>query len=417
MMVLLLYILQCKFLKKGNSDRGIRVGTNYYKLINDLICEDIEDAKKRQNSMFDSLAYPFSSRIVLVGAGGLGRKVFYGLKSLGIVPLAFVDNNPSKWGSIFENIPIMNPINASKQYGDNAVFVITIWGAGSKHRFAHSRDKFVSLGCVKVIPFIPLFWKYPEIFLPFYTIGLPSELLSQKESILKCFYLWHDDNSQNEYLKQLNWRLHADFDCLPSPLPHLQYFPVDLFGIHDEEVFVDCGAFDGDSIKDLLKICPDFRGKIIAIEPDPSNVDKLNDFIGSNDQLKMSNVIVREMAVSLKKEKMRFSSTGTAASVVSDVGSIEVEADRLDDILSGYDPTYLKMDIEGAEIIALESGEHVIRKNNPIMAISAYHEPDHLWRVPLLMKEYVNQSKFFLRSHNEEGWDLVAYSIPESRLI
>lgn len=79
-------------------------------------------------------------------------------------------------------------------------------------------------------------------------------------------------------------------------------------------------------------------------------------------------------------------------------------------------PSFIKMDIEGAELDALIGARHSIEKDLPVLAISAYHQPDHVWRIPLLIQSFSDQYRFFLRSHNEEGWDLVCYAVPISRM-
>ena len=87
--------------------------------------------------------------------------------------------------------------------------------------------------------------------------------------------LWADQASRYEYLAQMRWRLQLDFDGLPSPVKHAQYFPPDLFDIKEDEIFVDCGAYDGDSLRVFMERQPVFGGRWIAIEPDPLNLRAL----------------------------------------------------------------------------------------------------------------------------------------------
>ena len=78
-------------------------------------------------------------------------------------------------------------------------------------------------------------------------------------------------------------------------------------------------------------------------------------------------------------------------------------------------PTFIKMDIEGAEIEALAGSTEIVSANQPVLGISSYHMPDHLWRIPLQIASMSNGYSFFLRPHNEEGWDLVTYAISRER--
>ena len=111
-----------------------------------------------------------------------------------------------------------------------------------------------------------------------------------------------------------------------------------------------------------------------------------------------------------------FSATGTAAAVVDQAGSSYVDCITLDEILQNVNPTVIKMDIEGAEPEALEGAKNIIQQAKPILAISVYHYPDHLWQIPLIINTLFPDYHYFLRPHNEEGWDLVCYAIPAKRL-
>lgn len=382
----------------------------------EILNEDIASAVKREQNSFDDLTFPFKDRLVLFGAGGLGRMVLNGLRKAGIAPLAFADNNSSLWGKIIEGLQVLKPEDAAHKYGSNAAFIVTIWRAGGTHRFAHTQKQLYDLNCLKVVSFAFLFWKYPDIFLPYYTIGLPHILLSQKEQIINVFKLWEDAVSCHEYLAQLLWRLLLDFDCLPSPVAFTQYFPDDLYNLSNDEIFVDCGAFDGDTIKEFFKRQPNFKGKLFAIEPDPINIQKLNNYLKTVKKVLKDSVRIIPMAIGTKKEKVRFSATGSAASVVDPEGALEVDCAPLDYILGNDNPTFLKMDIEGAELDAIYSAANSIKKNLPILAISVYHQPDHLWSIPLLIHSLSDQYRLYLRPHNEEGWDLVTYAVPFVRL-
>ena len=55
------------------------------------------------------------------------------------------------------------------------------------------------------------------------------------------------------------------------------------------------------------------------------------------------------------------------------------------------------MDIEGAEKAALEGAEKTIKKYKPKLAISVYHNPEDIFEIPLLLKEYVSEYKLHFR--------------------
>jgi hypothetical protein len=95
---------------------------------------------------------------------------------------------------------------------------------------------------------------------------------------------------------------------------------------------------------------------------------------------------------------------------------VEVESRRLDDILNGEIPTFIKMDIEGSEPDALIGATNRIKESQPVLAISVYHKQSDIWEIPLLIKSLSDNYSFFLRSHRDESWDLVCYAVPANRL-
>jgi hypothetical protein len=112
---------------------------------------------------------------------------------------------------------------------------------------------------------------------------------------------------------------------------------------------------------------------------------------------------------------VRFSGSGLAAAAISESGDIEVDCVRLDDALAGEAPTYVKMDIEGAELDALLGASGILSASSPLLAICAYHAQDHLWRVPLFLQTLAPAARFALRMYRVDGFDLVCYALPPHR--
>lgn len=84
----------------------------------------------------------------------------------------------------------------------------------------------------------------------------------------------------------------------------------------------------------------------------------------------------------------------------------------LDDVLADQRVTFLKMDIEGAEMEALRGAEHIIRAQAPKLAISVYHRRDDVWKIPMLLLSYQPAYRFYLRVYSFTGNDTVLYAIP-----
>jgi hypothetical protein len=87
----------------------------------------------------------------------------------------------------------------------------------------------------------------------------------------------------------------------------------------------------------------------------------------------------------------------------------------LDEAVSGFKPNFVKLDIEGGELAALNGMKHTLHTvPDVVVAACVYHRPSHFWEVPLLMKQLMPDHSLHLRSHGFCGFDLVAYAYPPS---
>ena len=98
----------------------------YLSELDRLLSEPLSSVRDRENSAFDKLLAGCGNRLVLFGAGNLGRRVLQCIRSIGVEPLAFTDNSKSKWGSYVDGVPVLSPKDAAAQYGASALFLVTI---------------------------------------------------------------------------------------------------------------------------------------------------------------------------------------------------------------------------------------------------------------------------------------------------
>ena len=382
-----------------------------------LLSEDRSAVMARERAAADLLGGASGRPVVLFGAGGLGRRTLAGLREIGIECLAFSDNASSRWGSTVDGLPLLSPTDAAAQFGASAVFIVTIWHTGGGHRFPHTQQQLRALGCASVISFVPLFWSFPDRFLPYLTIDLPHHILDAADSVRRTMGLWADDASRREYVAQLRWRLWADFDGLSLPVSHEQYFAPDLFAMTEEDVIADCGAFDGDTVRCVVeRVRLPFR-QIHAFEPDPASFAALKQYVASLAPSTRDRIVLHDLAVSSHWETASFEASGSFASSLSAAGTVQVVCAPLDDVLADSPPTFIKMDVEGAELAALRGTTRFIRTRRPILAVASYHRQSHLWAVPLLISSAADAYCYFLRPHQLEGYELVCYAVPSERLL
>jgi FkbM family methyltransferase len=114
-------------------------------------------------------------------------------------------------------------------------------------------------------------------------------------------------------------------------------------------------------------------------------------------------------------EKFRFSIPGDAPSAakIDEMGNDIIQCVAIDDVLQGFNPTFIKMDIEGAELEALKGAKNTITEYHPQLAICVYHSLSDIWEIPLLIKSFYPGYRLYLRSYNYMGLETVLYAFPE----
>jgi FkbM family methyltransferase len=136
--------------------------------------------------------------------------------------------------------------------------------------------------------------------------------------------------------------------------------------IEEGDVVIDAGAFPGEFTIYAAK-----KGaKVIALEPDHENAEELRKNIELNG---LDNVEIIEKGLwSGKGQKnVKRDDEFGLGSELSENGDIEAEVTSLDSICDSAD--FIKMDIEGAEIEALQGAEKLIENSRPYLAVATYH--------------------------------------------
>ena len=347
-------------------------------------------------------AYP--APIVLCGTGRLGRITLAGLRRAGVEPVAIADNNVRVQGSRVDGIEVLSVPDAVQRFAQDAVFVTTIYTARPL------RDQLTSLGA-RVASSRALFFHHPQVFLPHGSIQWPSGILDDAKDALSGLSAWWDDASRDEYVAQINWQLLLAVEMPPWMPAAETYFPGELIRLSDHESVVDCGAFDGDTLRAVLDRTGGRFKHFLGLEPDPGNHAKLAAFVDALPAEVRSRISTRQVAVHAERATLRFESGDGAGSNLTEAGDLEVQAERLDEIVGDLAPTFLKMDIEGAEPLAISGARQTLRRHSPTLAICLYHRREHLWEVPRLILEANPRYRLSLRRHSDESWETVCYGV------
>ena len=182
------------------------------------------------------------------------------------------------------------------------------------------------------------------------------------------------------------------FNGIEHTFPH--YYDLDLISCSSNEVFVDCGAYTGDSIVDFLKMYGKKYKRIYAYELTPKTYRKLEHNLKD-----YKNIICRNAGVTDKNGYMSMLDMegSEAGNRLVQEGGIMMPIVSLDNDIS-EDISFIKMDIEGAEIAALHGAKNHIRRSHPKLAISLYHAINHLLDIPELIRKIDPSYKFYFRN-------------------
>lgn len=378
-----------------------------------LFYESIDQVRAREVNALRDLLDSRGGRVVLVGAGTLGQRAVVLLKQLGALVLAFTDSNSANWGIQIAHTPVLSPTEATSIYGDSALFLVTIWN--DRHWFRETFDQLTSLGCTLVSSYAPLFWRFPDSFLQLILLNeLPHRLYSDAIAVLEAEKLWSDEESLDIYRANIRWRALGDGLDMPGRPETNTYFPNDLFKLEPSDCLVDCGAFDGDTVRQALEVYSSGFEAIHAIEADKISCARFKDFEASLAPCIRNQLHLYNCAVGSERGVVRFESDGSVNAKISDQGT-EVELLPIDEIFSESKVTFIKMDIEGAEYDALLGARKVIQREQPVLAICVYHTQNDIWRIPLLVRSWLPDHLLFLRAYEGDGFQTVFYAIPEER--
>lgn len=231
----------------------------------------------------------------------------------------------------------------------------------------------------------------------------------KNESKYYELYLKLEDLESKETLKNIIlFRLSSDLKYLSGfkYLPEQQYFD-NCVVFSDNEVFLDVGCFDGHTSLEFAKNSKNYK-KIYVFEPDENNIRDVQ----RNLSVLENKVIYNKCGLSKVKESLKFDSAGSSSKINFE-GEFSIDVFPLDE-LNIPDATYIKMDIEGAELCALEGAKQTIINCHPKLAISVYHKIDDLLTIPEMILSFKSDYRIYLRHYTEGATETVMYFIPRN---
>lgn len=190
---------------------------------------------------------------------------------------------------------------------------------------------------------------------------------------------------------------------------HPQYFDKGIVSCDENEVFVDCGGFTGDTTEEFIRQFRKYK-RIYVYEPSPDNLQTCRHNLSKYDRVTVRPCGVGEKSNTLTMESDGSSGTFMAEKKAPDSQGIQIVS--LDEDIQ--EPiTFLKMDVNGFEIPALLGAKRHIRDDFPKLAICTYHIVSDMWEIPRLIDAIHPGYRFYIRHYNfPQNWKTVIYAIP-----
>lgn len=221
----------------------------------------------------------------------------------------------------------------------------------------------------------------------------------------KAYNLLEDERSKEDFVRVLRFKISGKVSYLFEAHYEKDLLYKEILPLGKEESIVDLGAYDGDTIREFLSVTGGSYNKITAFEPDEKNFRKLTAKAEGLERLELHN-----LGAWNKKETLFFQKKKGRNSHQAKEG-IPVEFDSVDNIVSG-EVTFIKMDIEGAELKALEGAEQTIKKHRPKLYVCAYHRNEDMFALPIKIKELCPDYKIYFRHHPYiPAWESNFYAV------
>ena len=338
-----------------------------------------------------------SRYVVFYGCGAIFSSIVDTWQEYVGRPIDFCcDSDPDKWGRSYCGAKCLSPQELLEIKSECAVFV-TIGKFQPVFNFLRSEG----------FPSVHLIYKYDLVASAFLD-EQDNEVVADQIRLARSAF--SDQRSLQVFDTILKRALGGDQDIelMPSISDPNQYFAPDIVRLSDKECYVDIGAYDGDTVAHFIAAIQGQFESIHAFELDPTNYRQLTENVRRmphHDRIKTMNLGIwdRECDINF--------SVGKSQSTVG-VGQNSAHVVPLDAVLANQRVSFIKMDIEGAELHALSGARNLIATQKPKLAICVYHHISHLWKIPTYIRKLIPDHKLFLRHYTNLEYETVCYAVP-----
>lgn len=307
---------------------------------------------------------------------------------------AILDNSEEKLGELFLNRYIVkSPLDLERENLSDVYIIIT-----SGHYLEIKEQLMNQLNISKENIYYNLEYMVDEQFLQWQIKDEHNEEINKVRNSLF-------DEKSKQILDEIVYKRNSNIFDYSNLKSEPQYFLLDILEFNSEEVFIDGGGYSGDTIKEFITLTDNKFEKIYSFEPGIISYSIIEKNFSNDKRIECFNLGLWNEQTSLFFEDNGLD----LGNKVSTQGNMEIKVNSIDNLIS-VPVTFIKMDIEGAELEALEGAKTIIQKYKPKLAICIYHKYDDLWRIPNYIKDLVPEYKLFIRHHSLMNSDTVVYA-------
>lgn len=335
--------------------------------------------------------------VALYGASDAGRNYVSVLCAYHIPIACFVDDDVKKQGNTYCGIKVISLDEFVEHRRGNEVILIASYSPSVIIRKLKETYPFL-YESVRWSDFY--LWENELDYLQYYTENM--------DRIDRVKELLCDERSVHVFENLLNYKISRNRKLIEEIRDNVeeQYFTSDIMSFTDREVFLDLGAYTGDTVHSFCQAVGGRYKQIIAVEPDEANYKQLKANTEGLDKIEYYQAGAAE-----KDGTARFMAQALYTTHFDEEGEQEIKVRSVDSIMGGRELTFIKADIEGLEMEMLKGAADSIRAFKPKLAIAVYHKKDEILNIPLLIQSYRDDYRFYMRHYTEMPIDTVLYAI------
>lgn len=333
------------------------------------------------------------------GAGAIGKSLVWHFRRAGLRVGHFIDNNPALWGKEVLGLPIVSPEEHGARYRGKPLVLALSRG------FRMVREQCRRMG----LSVVPHYLCRSALGVCPFGKRMTAAEIEGTPAAAAALGIWEDDASREKYRALVRFQALFDEGVLPEAEAGHYFSPVYMPRKYLHSI-ADVGACDGDTLREFLRVTGGDFTAYYAFEPDPLNVAKILAGIASDEK----RVRVFTLAAGEKPGTVRMRGFGSLLSNIAEDGELAVPVDSLDTVLGEAGIGLVKIDVEGFEPAVLAGMREIMERQRPALAVSIYHQVDHLWSLPLRIKDAGAGYALKLGCHGDLYSEAVCYALPST---